>query len=139
MREVKYFKRTISNEAAEEQLKKKEKVAQDYINNPEKLKKLIEESTLKASSIKGPLDDFSAMLKVLFSLIKDWLNGSYRVIPVGSIIVIIGALLYFLSPIDLIPDFLPVIGLSDDVIVVALAYKQIRSDIEKYKVWKGFV
>lgn len=51
--------------------------------------------------------------------------------------VIVAALIYFLSPVDLIPDILPIVGLSDDVVVVALAYKQVKSDIEKYKVWKG--
>lgn len=133
------FKRTISNDDAKQELKKKQKVAQEYINDPDKLKKLLEDSTKKASSLKGPLDELASMLKVLFSLIRDWINGSYREIPVGSILVIIAAILYFLSPVDLIPDFLPIIGLSDDVIVVALAYKQVKADIEKYKVWKEFV
>ncbi|MZQ99681.1 MAG: DUF1232 domain-containing protein [Acidaminobacter sp.] len=128
---------TIDNETAADQLKKKEKVAQDYLDNPEKLRKLIEEGAKKANSIKGPFDELANMLKVLFSLTKDWINGSYRVVPVGSIIVIVAALIYFLSPVDLIPDILPIVGLSDDVVVVALAYKQVKSDIEKYKVWKG--
>ncbi len=128
--------RGISEKEATEQLKKKENVAQDYINNPEKLRDLLEKGTKKASSIKGPLDEFANTLKLLFLLVRDWLNGSYKTIPVGSLLVIVGALIYFLSPIDLIPDFLPIIGLSDDVIVVAVAYRQVKSDIEKYRVWK---
>lgn len=137
MRKFQYQRKTINDESAAEQLAKKEKVAKAYIDNPEKLRKLIEEGTKKAGAIKGPLDEFAATLKVLFMLVRDWMNGSYRAVPAGSIVVIIAALIYFLSPVDLIPDILPVIGLSDDVVVVALAYKQVKSDIEKYKVWKG--
>lgn len=137
MRKFQYQRKTINDASAAEQLAKKEKVAQEYIDNPEKLRKLIEEGTKKANSIKGPLDEFANTLKVLFSLTRDWMNGSYRVVPAGSIIVVIAALIYFLSPVDLIPDILPIVGLSDDVVVVALAYKQVKSDIEKYKVWKG--
>jgi uncharacterized membrane protein YkvA (DUF1232 family) len=33
----------------------------------------------------------------------------------------LGVLLYLVSPIDLIPDFIPVIGLMDDIILVPLA------------------
>ena len=127
----------ITEETAADQLRKRESAAKDYLDHPEKLRKLLEDGAKKAKSIKGPLDDFADTLKVLFSLGIDYLNGSYKTIPVGSILVIIGAIIYFVSPIDLIPDFLPIIGLTDDVIIVGFAYKQVKSDIEKYKQWKG--
>lgn len=76
MSELKVKFGAINDETAAEQLKKKEKVAQEYLDNPEKLRKLIEEGTKKANSIKGPLDELANMLKVLFSLTKDWINGS---------------------------------------------------------------
>ncbi len=36
---------------------------------------------------------------------------------------LIGLFAYLLSPIDLVPDFLPVIGYADDAIVVAIALR----------------
>jgi uncharacterized membrane protein YkvA (DUF1232 family) len=118
------------------QLKSSESKAKEYFENPEKMKKLLEEGTKKAQGIKGPLEEMVNMLKVLFSLVKDYLNGSYKVIPKASIIVIIGALIYFVSPFDFYLDFLPG-GYVDDALVIGLAYKQIKADIEKYKVWKN--
>ena len=58
------------------------------------------------------------IIKLLFGIVGDWATGKYTEIPTGAIIAIIG-LLYFVSPIDLIPDFLPR-GLIDDAVVLGL-------------------
>jgi uncharacterized membrane protein YkvA (DUF1232 family) len=50
------------------------------------------------------------------------LRHDHRV-PGRAKIAIVFAALWVLSPIDLIPEFLPVIGPLDDVIVVALAFR----------------
>lgn len=42
------------------------------------------------------------------------------------------------SPIDLIPDFIPVIGYIDAAMVVGLTVKVIQSDLRDYCVWKGY-
>jgi uncharacterized membrane protein YkvA (DUF1232 family) len=44
-------------------------------------------------------------------------------VPRRAKIAVVIALLWVLSPIDLIPEFLPVIGPLDDVIVVAIAFR----------------
>ena len=44
-------------------------------------------------------------------------------VPRRAKIAVVIALLWVLSPIDLIPEFLPIIGPLDDVIVVALAFR----------------
>lgn len=43
-----------------------------------------------------------------------------RRVPKASRILLSAALVYFFSPIDLIPDFLPVIGHLDDLLIVPL-------------------
>ena len=44
--------------------------------------------------------------------------------------IIIGSLGYFISPIDLIPDTIPVIGYLDDVSILMLAFYRIHSNID---------
>jgi len=60
--------------------------------------------------------------------------------------IIYGALGYFISPLDLVPDILPLIGLSDDIAVLAWAYSRIRHNVSdmtrekaktKLKIWFG--
>jgi uncharacterized membrane protein YkvA (DUF1232 family) len=110
--------------------------AGDYFNNPKKLSDLLTQSTKKAQNHSGPLDEVWSKLQLMFGLIRDWANGSYRDVPKGSILAIIAGLIYFASPIDLIPDVIPVIGFVDDIAVLGLIIKQISSDLDKYKEWK---
>ena len=85
---------------------------------------------------RGPLEKFAQNIKLLFSLVKDYANGSYREVPWVTIAAIVGSLIYIFSPIDLIPDFIPVLGLTDDAAVLALCLKGIVSDLSKYQAWK---
>ena len=66
----------------------------------------------------------------------DFYEGNYKEVPWGTIAAIVVALLYFVSPIDLIPDFIPVAGYIDDAFVISLAMKFIKDDIERYREWK---
>ena len=49
---------------------------------------------------------------------------------------IVGALAYLICPFDVIPDFIPVIGLVDDAAVIAICLKLVRTDIAAYRAWK---
>jgi len=44
-------------------------------------------------------------------------------------LVLLGALAYFVMPFDLIPDFLPLIGYTDDAAVMAAAFAAVASSI----------
>ena len=83
------------------------------------------------------LKPFWEKVQLLFSMIKDYKNGLYREIPFKTIASLAGALIYVLSPVDLIPDFIPGVGFIDDAALLALVFKSISSDLEKYRIWKG--
>ena len=69
-------------------------------------------------------------------LLRAYASGDYRTIPWKSLLLIVAAILYFINPIDVIPDLLPIIGLSDDFAVLFTVYKSIGSDIEKFLEWE---
>lgn len=75
-------------------------------------------------------------IPLLVSLVKAYVDRRYVEIPVGSIIAIVGALIYFLNPFDVIPDILPVIGILDDAAVIAFATKLVHDDLMEYKAWR---
>ncbi|MBP5975930.1 DUF1232 domain-containing protein [Brasilonema sp. CT11] len=54
--------------------------------------------------------------------------------------VILGTLLYFVSPIDVVPDFLPIVGEIDDVFLMTLLVTEVSGlMIEGFKTRKGQV
>ena len=76
-------------------------------------------------------------LRLLINLFKDWYNGVYREIPWHSIAAIILGFLYLLSPVDLVPDMIPVLGQVDDVVIIRWILTHIaKQDLNKYRQFK---
>jgi len=116
--------------------KKSERKASVTLDNKSKASDTIKEALGKAVSNKGDLEGVWAKMVLLFAVAKDYVNGDYIEIPKRSIVAILGGIIYFLSPIDIVPDFVPVLGFIDDIFVLNLVYKQVLKDLEKYKIWK---
>jgi uncharacterized membrane protein YkvA (DUF1232 family) len=78
------------------------------------------------------LEDF----QILFLLIKDYWNGTYREVSLYSIIVFTLTIAYILSPYDLLTDFIPGLGQIDDVIILLFCLYFLEKDLYKYNSWK---
>ena len=76
------------------------------------------------------------MIPVMISLVKNYVQGKYTTVPYGTILAVLSALIYFLSPIDIIPDFIPLAGYLDDMAVVGLCMNMVKIDIETYDKWR---
>jgi uncharacterized membrane protein YkvA (DUF1232 family) len=72
----------------------------------------------------------------LYHLFADAIQGEYRLHPT-SLVVIAGGLLYFVVPVDLIPDVLPIIGLVDDLAVLSTVINSMQTELDAYRRWKG--
>ena len=111
------------------------KTQAEYITNNEdafaKFLKSIEATLKKIPSVGSLLSD----VPLLVSLVKSYLDGEYKEIPYNSIVAVVATLLYVISPIDIIPDIIPVVGFTDDAMAVAFCIKMIHDDLEKYKTW----
>ncbi|MEI6423873.1 MAG: YkvA family protein [Lentisphaerota bacterium] len=76
-------------------------------------------------------------MRLLFLMLLDWWRGTYRQLPWWCLAVVVFTLLYALSPLDLIPDAIPFIGVVDDVSLMYLCYKVIEGEVEKYRRWRS--
>ena len=92
----------------------------------------VQNKFIKVSLWKRLINDF----KLLFSLIKDYWKGAYRDVSIWSILVFSFAIIYILSPIDIIPDFTLGLGQIDDAAVLLLCLYFLEKDLYKYKEWK---
>jgi uncharacterized membrane protein YkvA (DUF1232 family) len=90
-------------------------------------------SSLSGGKIKAAVND----LQTLIRMIKAYISGEYKDIPWTTAVSILGAIIYFVSPIDLIPDVIPVFGYIDDAAVVAFVIEACKSDIVGFRVWES--
>lgn len=75
---------------------------------------------------------------LVLEMIDDYMDGKYRAISWTSLLVAAGALLYSVSPGDVIPDVLPVLGQLDDALVLGVAMRLVRRDLQRYIDHKGY-
>ena len=113
--------------------------AEEYLRDPEKSRALVEEATQKANT-REPISfinkDFWSQLKAFMRMLKAYINKEYTVVPWGSIAMVGGTVLYFLTPIDLILDWIPVAGLVDDAAVLVFVLRQVNIDLVKFQKWE---
>jgi uncharacterized membrane protein YkvA (DUF1232 family) len=82
------------------------------------------------------LKKYAKLGKIMFLMIKDYRKGVYTKIPWFTIAAITTALLYVFMPFDLIPDFIPGLGLVDDLTVLSFVIGWIETDLNNYLNWK---
>ncbi|MFE8697909.1 YkvA family protein [Cytobacillus sp. FJAT-53684] len=113
-----------------------ESKAKKYADNPKETVGLLKKSAQKAKKNKTSLSGVWEKFQLLMELVKSWSNGEYRDISKKTIVFMIASILYFVSPIDVIPDFLIGIGIVDDAAVITFALKQLSGELDKFKAWK---
>lgn len=102
---------------------------------------LLRETLTKAKEVaqkenKGIGQVLADRITTLSRMVKAYVSGQYRIVPWSSILKILTVLIYFISPFDFIPDFLPIIGLSDDLALVMWVFTSLRTDIENFIAWE---
>ena len=112
--------------------------ARQYADRPErigglldaatrKLKKVIRSSSPPSGSSFGPCCVSSAWY---------W-TGAYRDVSRTTLITLLGAVIYFVMPIDAIPDWIIGIGFLDDAYVLGMAVKAVKGELDGFLAWEA--
>ena len=72
----------------------------------------------------------------MLHLMQAWVGREYSNISNANLVLIVGAVVYFLAPIDLVPDFIAGLGLVDDAAVIAWVVDAVRDELAKFKAWR---
>ncbi len=110
--------------------------ASEYANNPKKLNALLDRAVEKAHSSKERLAETWESLLASFRLLRAYATGHYRDIPWASLLSIVAAVIYFVMPLDLIPDFILALGLIDDAALLGWILSSLKGDIDHYLEWE---
>ena len=92
---------------------------------------------LFAVARKGPrLGQLREDVRLLQALCVAWWRGEYRAISPKALVTIVAGLLYFVSPLDAIPDWLLGVGLLDDIAVLGWVLKTVSDELEAFRAWR---
>lgn len=109
--------------------------AEHLLRHPEELLIMLTSALGKAYAKRKVLYRVFEDFLLLFRLVRSWVKGEYRQVPRKTIFWAILAILYFLSPLDLIPDIFPG-GYLDDIAFISYVIQKIKEDLEKFSGWE---
>jgi uncharacterized membrane protein YkvA (DUF1232 family) len=109
--------------------------AEAYVGRKEKLRRLIDIASSKSERYYDSLLAPWESLQIFFRMIHAWVVGRYCA-PADSILMVVAATIYFLRPFDLVPDAIPVFGLTDDAVVIACVARANVTAISNFRKWE---
>ena len=130
--------RKISGEKVEESSSYRDAKASaaDYARDPARLQGLLDRAKRKARAQQRRLAGVWDALMAAMRLLRAYARGDYRDIPWSSLLSIIATVIYFVTPLDLIPDFLLAFGLLDDAALIGWILNSLKGDIDRFVDWE---
>lgn len=122
-----------------ERFKKYQNKATEVLKDNKRVQHLLGSTREKLTQVlenNDRLKEFSDKIYVMIRMVKAQISGEYREFPWRTLAMIVGALIYFVTPLDMIPDIVPVLGLTDDISIVYWIYKSVQEDIERFEEWE---
>ena len=111
--------------------------AEAYARDPQRLRQLVEDAVGKINVIpRGPFADTWPYLMAMIRLIRAYHRAEYRDLTEENLRTVLAAIIYFVSPFDVIPDYVPIIGHIDDAVVISLALRSVRADLDTFMAWE---
>lgn len=113
--------------------------AADVANKPMLVKRLLNMAGKRVRRLAGIFVFFTSLKENagdIRRLLSSYYEGKYKDLPWSSIVKAVLGIIYFVSFVDIIPDFIPAIGLLDDFVVIAWVVNAIREDLDKFRIWE---
>lgn len=136
---MKRYKENFTEEELKWALHANENKAGELLEDPEKWRKFKDKfddflrKSYKIPVLGSVIDNIVSMVQIVDAYIKK----EYIDVPWTSMLSIVGALIYILSPIDLIPDVIPFLGYVDDAAVVLFVLRLgVGHDLERFRSWQ---
>ena len=106
-----------------------------YVGRRGRMGRLLELAGWKSEQHYANLLGAWESLQIFFRMIRARMGGRYSA-PPETILMMVAAVLYFVSPLDLIPDSVPVFGFLDDISVIGYVAKVNLTAISNFRKWE---
>lgn len=127
--------KSMNEKQAEQAINRRKDGAKKILESEKKLDLFLLKLEKKLKSVPKVGDRLSHAV-VMIEMLKSYAKKEYTDVPLGAMIAIVAALSYFLSPIDLIPDCVPVAGYVDDGMIVLVCWSLVEDDINDFINWR---
>ncbi len=107
--------------------------ASGILKNSKDVNELVDTASKEIDSGKKKIKSIQNELSLLISMLKSWAKGDYNEVPWTTLALCTGALIYFVNPLDAVPDLVPGFGLLDDATVIGFVVASIKQDIQNFK------
>ena len=121
---------------ANQYFEKAQEKAKNALNDESRILSILRSVGNKLGSGSISIPKMAEKIKVLVRMVKAYITGHYKIVPWKSIIIITAVLIYFLMPLDLIADFIPVTGYLDDFSLVLWVFSHLQDDINTFIWWE---
>lgn len=112
-------------------------IAAATLRDENKLKTLVGSAGDKLNSAHAGIKSVGNDARTLRDLVRAWMRREYRDVPWSTLLLTAGALVYFVNPLDAIPDIVPATGFIDDAGVIGFVLASVKNDIEKFRKWQS--
>jgi len=116
------------------------KRASGILKDPERLRKLLAGSAQKLRSLRNDNESIPKVKQQIATfnrMLRAYANGEYREIPWKNLLLITAGIVYFVTPLDFIPDFIPLTGFLDDLTVLMWILGSVRESIASFEEWEN--
>lgn len=73
----------------------------------------------------------------IISMLNDYYHGRYKKLPVSVILGSVAIVAYLLSPFDIVPDSIPLLGFIDDAFIINIVLELcVDKELERYRNWR---
>ena len=113
------------------------KKAETLIQSPARVQKLSGQAVRKlAGRGADGFQDAKLQLQTAIAMINAWRGGDYEGVSTKTMVTLVAAVLYFVVPMDVIPDFFLGWGFIDDMAVMGYVFSQLTEEVEAFKTWQ---
>ena len=113
--------------------------AKCILQEQSQVKALFGQVSKKLQTLNGSHKQINELLEhvqLFLRMIKKSFTGEYSSFSNKTLLSLVFGLLYFVTPMDVVPDFIPLLGFSDDLSIIYFILKNFKSDIKAFKVWE---
>ena len=108
------------------------------LGSPGELKRVLSAAAEKLKQTTSTkIGEVREQLQLLIELLQVYASGEYRAVSKETMITVAAAVIYFLVPLDVVPDFLLGWGLVDDAAIISYVLSQISDELDAFKQWRA--